>query len=470
MLSPDDYQITISLFPRLMGGIYFIVFWSFIFQMKGLLSTEGILPITRYMDLIYQRYGKESYGMFPSIFWINSSDLTLYGSVAAGLLFSVLLMMGIYPPLMLLLLYLLYLSIVNMGQTFLSFGWDVFILEITCNAFFLSLSPNPNPFVWISINFLLMRFHIQAGAVKLQSRDAHWRDLTATDYHYQTQPLPNAQAWFLKKLPLLFHKCSTVLMFIVELAVPFLVFTTPQIRLFVCVSFIGLQLVFWFSGNLAYLNHMTCVLCTLLIADRFLIPFFPIPPAAAATPLAFDLFLSLAGITLFTLQVIQFWHHFSPNNLFYRILSTISPWRIINRYGIFAVMTTKRYEVIIEGSDDGIVWKEYLFKWKPSEVDRRPRRNAPYHPRLDWQLWFLPFTSYEREPWFQNFLVHLLRGNSAVLALLRHNPFPEKPPTYIRASLYDYVFSDWEDLRKKGVWWKRTYYTPYSPTLQLKRE
>lgn len=464
MLSPDDYLITISLFPKLMGGIYFIVLTSFLYQVRGLLCSSGILPIQKYLDLVRTKY-KDYYWFLPSIYWINSSDRMIYGSIIAGIFVSILLMFGIYPPLMLLLLYILYLSIVSSGQTFLSFGWDVFILEITCNAFFLAMSPTPNPFIWISINFLLMRFHIQAGAVKLQSRDEHWRDLTAIHYHYQTQPLPNTQAWFFYKLPLNFHKLSSISMFVVELAIPFLIFTTPEIRLFVCVNFIGLQFIIWFTGNLAYLNHMSCVLSTILIADNFLKPYFPMP-TVTETPLGINIAISLVGIALCSLQFIQFWHHFFPNQMFYKILNSIAPLKIINRYGIFAVMTTKRYEIVIEGSSDGKEWKEYLFPWKPSEVDRRPRRNAPYHPRLDWQLWFLPFTSYYREYWFQSFLAHLLRGNPAVLYLLRYNPFPEAPPKFIRASLYDYVFSDWEDLQK-GIWWKRTYYAPYSPTLTL---
>ncbi len=164
----------------------------------------------------------------------------------------------------------------------------------------------------------------------------------------------------------------------------------------------------------------------------------------------------------------RFYQHFAPNAIFRSILDTLGPYHLANRYGIFAVMTTSRYEIVIEGSEDGHIWKEYLFKHKPSELKRRPRRIAPYQPRLDWQAWFLPFTDFESERWFQSFMYHLLKGTPEVLALLRGNPFPDQPPKYVRAVVYLYEFSSKELKKQSGFWWKRTYVDTYSPVLALK--
>jgi hypothetical protein len=341
-------------------------------------------------------------------------------------------------------------------------------MELTANAFLLSLTETPNPFVWISINFLLFRFHFEAGAVKLLSRDKNWRNLKALCYHYQTQPLPNTTAWFMHRLPVWFHKLSCLFMFFAEMIAPLGIFGGENLRLGVFICLFGLQFFIWFTGNLSYLNHLTAVFFVILLSNTYLAPLFDETSTAHEDPLVITLFASAAGIVLFTLQLMQIWHHFLPNITFDTLLRKVRPFFIINRYGIFAVMTTKRYEIVIEGSNDGVDWKEYLFKYKPSEVDRRPRRISPIQPRLDWQMWFLPFSAYQANEWFQRFILKLLEGEPSVTQLLRENPFPRKPPKYIRALSYDYTFTNWKTLRKTGRWWNRTLVGSYSPTLSLK--
>ncbi|MCP5507623.1 MAG: lipase maturation factor family protein [Chlamydiales bacterium] len=469
MFDPESYVLTRELFLRLLGVIYFIIFFPYLFQIRGLLGKEGILPIGKLLPYVYDRLGARAYTTLPSIFWFNCTDTALMAVAFTGTALGVLLACGIYPFVMIFLLYVLYLSIVSTGQDFLSFGWDVFILEITCNAFFLSLTEVPNIFCWISINILVIRFHIQAGAVKLQSRDKNWWNLTALKYHYQTQPLPNTQAWYIHKFPMWFHKLSCLLMFAIELVVPLFAFGPDWMRFAVWGLCVGLQVMIWFTGNFAYLTYLTVALCTVLLSDAYLSPVFGSPLPAEQTSLWLSLPLSAIGITLITLQCLQFWHHFFPTGWIGRLIYALSAFHIVNRYGIFAVMTTKRYEIVIEGSDDGIDWKEYEFKYKPSEVDRRPRRISPYHPRLDWQAWFLPFSSYQEQKWFQNFLYRLLQGKEPVCKLLRHNPFVEQPPRYIRAVAYDYVFTTWLEKQETGNWWKRTLVGNFSPILQLNR-
>lgn len=470
MYEPTFYTIASSLFLQLLGIIYFFVFVPFLFQIRGLIGVKGILPAESYLQFIKSHLGKRCYLKVPTVFWISAKDSVLLFVVVMGCLLSILLALGVYPFILLPLLYILYLSIIHVGQDFLSFGWELFLMELTANAFFLSLTNTPNPFVWISINLLLFRFHIQAGAVKLQSRDPNWRNLTALCYHYQTQPLPNTVAWFIHRMPVWFHKLSCLFMFFVELVVPFAIFGGEEFRFAAFICLFGLQFFIWLTGNLSYLNHMTAVFSLILVSNTFLTPFFGEPSTVGLQdPLAITLFASLAGITLFTLQLMQLWHHFFPNSTFENILHKIRPFFIINRYGIFAVMTTKRHEIVIEGSADGITWTEYIFKYKPSEVTRRPRRISPIQPRLDWQVWFLPFSSYETNQWFQRFLYKLLKGEPYVESLLRENPFKEAPPKFIRAMVYDYTFTDFATKKESGAWWNRKRLGPYSPVLSLKK-
>lgn len=222
----------------------------------------------------------------------------------------------------------------------------------------------------------------------------------------------------------------------------------------------------WLTGNLSYLNHLTAVFTLILISDTFLAGWLTVPEVAA-TPLAAEIVVTLIGTVLVGLQMMRLVDHFYPNRTFQRFIRPFLSLHIVNRYGIFAVMTTKRYEIVVEGSNDGDNWEEYLCKYKPSELNRRPRRVSPYQPRLDWQMWFLPFTDYNFEPWFQNFLYRLLEGSPEVLKLLRHNPFPDTPPKYVRAVAYDYTFTTPEEKKKTGHWWNRTFAGHYSPTLSV---
>lgn len=455
-----------KIFIQLLGLIYFFVFSSFLLQIRGLIGKNGILPIDTFLNYIKLRFGPKAYYYLPSIFWFWSSDVVLVATSLLGSIFALLLLFGIFPPLMLILLYVLHISIVSAGQDFLSFGWEMFLLEIAMNAFFLSWTEVPNPFIWMSLNILLFRFHFQAGAVKLQSRDLTWTNLTALSYHYQTQPIPNTQAWFFHKLPISFHKISAAFMFLAEMGFSFLIFGTEEMRLFTWFILVGLQLLIWFTGNFSYLNHLTIVFCTILISDTYFNPILS-PPSPSPTPFFETLVLSMIGIFLISIQIIRIYNQFFWNSWFASILSWVSPFHLANRYGIFAVMTVKRYEIVVEGSDDGEKWKEYCFKYKPSEVNRRPRRISPFQPRIDWQIWFLPFSNFYSELWFRNFLEKLLQGTPEVLSLLRTNPFPEKPPKYVRALLYDYTFSDYKTWRKDGSWWKRVYIGRFSPTLNL---
>jgi lipase maturation factor 1 len=467
MFFPESYTISSVLFARSLGFIYFFAFGAFLFQIKGLIGQNGILPVKNFLEAVKRRY-PDKYGfILPSVFWLNASDKALMAVTLAGTFLSVLLVCGFIPWLMLLLLYILYLSIISVGQDFLSFGWEGFLLEVTAHAFLLSFTTVPNLMVWISINVLVCRFHFQSGIVKFQSQDVNWRNFTALFYHYHTTPLPVALTWLMHKLPMGLQKFSCAAMFVIELILPIGVFGSENIRFAVFAAFFFLQFSIWISGNYSYLNHLTVVLCIILISNKFY-PGFIEAPSVETPSLVLTAFLSLAGGVLLVLQLIRFWHHFVPSRLAYKILYPFTFFHLANRYGIFAIMTTNRYEIIVEGSYDGETWLEYCFWYKPSEVTRRPRRISPYHPRIDWQAWFLPFSDYASERWFQNFLMHLLKGSPEVLKLIRINPFPDRPPKYIKAAIFDYEWSSLKEKQQTGAWWRRTYVGNYSPIMMLR--
>lgn len=452
MFHTADYTIIASLFPRLLGLLYFFVFSSLIFQIKGLIGEKGILPAKDYFETIYSRIGKRGYTLFPSLFWLGSSNRALLIGMSGGILLSLLLMGGVYPWILLPMLYFLHLSTITAGQDFLSFGWEGLLLEITAQGFLLSLTVVPNIMVWISINFLLFRFHLQAGTIKLLRGDSSWKDLTALSYHYLSQPLPNTLAWYAHKLPLSFQKLSTALCLFIEIVIPFGIFLTEDIRLIVFVLLFGLQLLIWGTGNFSYLNYMTAILCTLLLNNDSLS--FLSVPEAASTPLWLEAILTFLGTFLLVLQGMRLWSHFSYNERFERFLQKFASFHLVNRYAIFASMTKNRYEVIIMGSNDGKEWKEYTFKYKPSELSRRPRRISPFQPRIDWQIWFLPLSGID-EGWYDSLLYHLLKGTPEVLSLLRGNPFPDHPPKYLQTHLFGYTFTSFEEKKKTGNWWHR---------------
>lgn len=465
MFTPDSYQIICAYFPRLLGLIYIFTFFPFLFQIRGLIGENGILPVHNFLKAYKRQLGNKRFYLLPSVFWINGSDKMLLFVPFLGTFLGFLLMLGYYPCLLLPILVLLHISIISAGQDFLSFGWEMYFCEISINTFLLSLTNHPNLFAWISINLLLFRFHLKSGTSKLQSGDATWRNFTTLEYHYETQPIPNGLSWYFHKFPAWFQKVSTLFVLFLEIVVPFGVLGDENMRFATFILLFLLQASIWISGNYSYLNYLTAVFTTLLISDSF----FPFQAAAKPdSPFWLHNMVALPALGLIALQLLRIWNDFFYDWRIEKFLSHFQPFHLCNRYGIFSVMTTLRYEIVIEGSADGENWQEYLFYYKPSEVERRPRQIAPYQPRLDWSAWFLPFTTFDQETWFQNLLYRLLQGKKEVLKLLRYNPFPDAPPKFIRAKLYLYKFTTAEQKKKTGHWWVREYVGDYAPVLNLR--
>jgi len=444
------------LFPKLLGGVYLLAFASLMVQLPGLYGSRGILPISSHLVTVRRHLGDRGWRIYPSLFWFGSSDRVLSGCALLGIVLSLLLIAGAPAVPLLLLLWLLYLSFASVGQEFLSYQWDALLLETGFMTIFLPLADPAPPLVVFAYCFFLFRFMFSAGAVKLRSGDPTWRSLTALCYHYETQPLPNRPGWYAHHLPLPLQKFSTLGTFFFEIAVPFLALGPEPVRLAGFLLLLFFQLLIFATGNYGFFNILTMVMLVPLLGDSQLAFLRSHLPAASPGGDAAMVVVSLI-FTLFLLlnfcQLIRLFHQPAWLN---HLLAKFSAAMISNPYGLFAVMTTNRFEFVIEGSNDLEEWQEYEFRWKPGDPQRAPRQAAPHQPRLDWQMWFAALDPRTIEPWLGNLIVRLLEGSSPVLALFRHNPFVGAPPQHIRLTVYRYHFSSLAVKRAEGRWWERT--------------
>jgi hypothetical protein len=309
-----------------------------------------------------------------------------------------------------------------------------------------------------------------SGCVKLLSGDPNWRDLTALTFHYYTQPLPTWIGWYANQLPFWFQKFSCAVMFGIELGTPWLIFAPRRLRFLGGAAIAALQILILLTGNYTFFNLLTLALCLLLLDDFLLEGFMPSKIrnlfSFSLQPLPFSLSARwprplLAVLTIVTLSASGFQLAATlgcRSPLLYPfdwVAGQLEPFRTVNNYGLFAVMTTERREIVVEGSNDGVNWLPYEFKYKSGDVNRPPDFIAPFQPRLDWQMWFAALGNVQQNPWFLNFCERLLQGSPDVLALLENDPFPNKPPHYIRAEFYDYHFTSFAERRATGAWWKR---------------
>lgn len=467
--TPVHYTVALELFSRLLGLIYVIVYIPFLFQMKGLFGKNGICPIGSYLNNIFCRFGRRSYRYFPTIFWLNSSDWYQLVVVWSAIFCGLMLMVGIYPLVMLVILYVIHLSVTSAGQEFLSFGWETFLLEATV-ALFLTMATVPyNTIGWWALNLLFFRFYFQAGTSKIMSGDAHWRDLTAIWYHYQTQPIPNCLSWYMHKLPMWFHKTSCFFMFVTELILSFFIFGTIEMRAISFFFLAGLQIGIWLTGNFSYLNHLTMAFCVILLPNEIYRPFLGtiMDSTAPITGMFWNSCITIVATLFLLLQMVALFYPYYRHRYLGKVLEMVESFHIAYPHGIFAVMTTKRYEVILEASLDAVSWEEFEFFYKPDKLSKRPRRVSPYQPRIDWQAWFLPFGKAYWERWFRFLLERVAVQEPSVLALFKKTPVQNFRPLYLRALIYDYEFTTFEEKQASGNWWKRTYIGVYQEPLSV---
>ncbi|MGO4102350.1 lipase maturation factor family protein [Leifsonia sp. YAF41] len=453
-----DYLIAREILQRGVAACFLIAFISAFNQFPALLGDHGLLPVARFVSRIRFRD-------FPSLFHWRYSDRMLRTLAVAGAVGAATLIVGLpqlgppwLPLLIFLLLWAIDLSIVNVGQTFYSFGWESLLLEAGFVVAFLGSNEVAPPLVVILfLRWLVFRLEFGAGMIKMRG-GPEWRDLTALYFHHETQPMPNPVSWYVHHLPKWMHRGEVLGNHFAQLVVPFFLFAPQPVASVAAGVMILTQLWLVFTGNFAWLNWITIVLACSAVDDRTfqtILPGLSTGPAASVSPLWFVLLVSAVTVWLVVLSYRPLRNLFAHRQL---MNASFNRYHLVNAYGAFGTVTRHRFEVVVEGnadarpSPDG--WREYEFRGKPGDPKRMPRQFAPYHLRLDWLMWFLALGTPDTR-WFEMLVMQLLAGDRTLLRMLRVNPFPDEPPRWIRARVYLYRFSTRAERRAEGIWWSR---------------
>lgn len=447
-----------------------------------------------------------------------------------GIVASVLVVLNLWPRATLAICFVCFLSFIAAASRFADFQSDGMLLEAGFISLFFvpagfwprwgakSLPSRASLFL---LQWEWFRIYFESGVVKLASGDPQWRHLTAMDQYYQNSPLPTWIGWYVQHLPHGFQAASVVATFALELGIVWMLFLPRRFRIACFFIATAWQIGVILTGNYAFLNYIVLVLGFLLLDDRFLARFVPVrwrpapitPPHSAedgklVTESALHIYqaedvadtpaaamadttpgppvskpmrtvrrwlrsLGVAVTTVMlawilyatTLPLIQMFWQWIP--LPEAPVMALQPFRIANRYGLFAVMTPHRYQIEFQGSNDGHTWTAYPFRYAPQNVAEPPRIYAPYQPRFDWNLWFASLGSWTQYPSVPRTEILLLKNDPAVLSLFADNPFPETPPREVRAVIWQYWFTTMDEKRTTGRWWRRKLLGPYAPTFTL---
>ncbi|MFG2456214.1 lipase maturation factor family protein [Streptomyces sp. NPDC048523] len=459
-----EYWLSRLVFQRALAGLYFVAFLAAALQFRALLGERGMLPVPRFVARVPFRRA-------PSLFQLHYSDRFFALCAWTGCAVAVALAAGLDSRLplwggMLLWLvpWLLYLSIVNVGQTWYGFGWESLLLEVGFLAVFLGNDEVAPPVVVLFLlRWVLFRVEFGAGLIKMRGDDC-WRKLTCLDHHHETQPMPGPLSWFFHHLPRPVHRMEVAANHVTQLAVPFLLFTPQPIATAAASLMIVTQLWLVLSGNFAWLNWITIVLA---------VPALALPgdaPGLPATPLWYEAVVLAVAALLLALSYHPVRNMISRSQIMNR---SFDPLHLVNTYGAFGSVSRVRHEVVVEGTAEDVPrrdseWREYEFKGKPGDPRRWPRQFAPYHLRLDWMMWFAALSPAYAGAWFGTMVERLLENDPATLGLLRRSPFPaDSPPRYVRARLFRYRYTTWRELRETGACWERTYVREFLPPTRL---
>ena len=465
-VTPARAQVR-DLFLRLLGLVFLAAFLSLLVQITTLVGDGGLLPARAFLTRV------DGLADAPTLFrWIEPSDGALRAFAVAGVVLSVALLANLAPRWCLVALWALYLSFVTIGQDFFAFQWDNLLLETALVAILLAppglrprAAPAPHPLALFLVLWLLVRLHVESGLAEVLLGDPTWRDLTAPASYYETAPLPTWVGWWAHQLPLAAHRVSGLCMYLVELVLPFGLLAGRRLRLAAFAGMVGMQLVFLLTGNYGFFNYLSAALCLFALDDghlgwvaarfgRTLAPRLAARPSLAATavlgPVAVVVIaLSFAAFLPLVPQLREASAALAP------IRRVAAPWRSVNAYHLFAQMTRVRHEAVIEGSDDGVTWRPYEFRWKPGDPMRAPAFVAPHQPRLDFQMWFLLLGGRDVPRWFSNLLAELRTRPERAAAFLV-DPSGGRAPNRLRVAVYRYRFSDMATRHETGAWWTRT--------------
>jgi hypothetical protein len=482
------------IFLRALGLIYFSAFFSLLFQIRGLIGPQGILPAADYLSLVSRSLGALRFWYAPSLLWFSAASHMLMALCWIGLAASVLLVLNFWPRASLLICFVCFLSFVSAAEDFSGYQSDGMLLE----AGFLSLFLAPagirpglalkRPPMLASVLMLLwewFRTYFESGVVKLQSGDPEWRHLTAMYEYYQNGPLPTWVGWYVEQLPHWFHIATAGMTLFMELGLVFLAFFPRPWRIACFFIVTAWQIGVILTANYAFLNYLVLVLAILLLDDQSILRLVPRRwrqslYASSAASIQSDLRsgstqtwkavrITIPAVVLSwilyatTLPLLQmFW---KTVRLPIQPVTALEPFRIANQYGLFAVMTPHRYEIEFQGSTDGKTWAAYPFRYKPQDPYAAPRIYAPYQPRFDWNLWFASLGDWQNSPIVPRTEELLLANDADVLGLFAGNPFTAAPPRYVRAVLWQYWFSTPTQKHDSGAWWRRELLGTYAPTI-----
>ena len=471
-LEAPEYWLARLVFQRALAGIYIIAFLVAALQFAPLLGERGLLPVPDFVRAVPFRRS-------PSLFHFRYSDRLLSAVAWSGIALAFVALIGLpdaWPiPLTMLLwvaLWALYLSIVNVGQTFYSFGWETLLLETGFLAIFLGPARTAPPLtlIWL-LRWLLFRVEFGAGLIKIRG-DRCWRDLTCLYYHHETQPMPGPLSWYFHHLPKPLHRAEVLGNHFAQLVIPFFLFFPQPIAALAGLVILITQSWLLLSGNFSWLNVLTMTLAVASLDNAALGHVLPIEPQWFAVEPWHEWLV--VGVTI----VIVLLSYRPARNLLARrqlMNASFDPLHLVNTYGAFGSITKERYEVVIEGTDEAVLmpsttWREYEFKAKPGDVRRRPPQYAPYHLRLDWLMWFAAMSSPMYHEWFVPLIVKLLEADARTLRLLRSDPFSGARPRFIRATLYLYRFTTPAERRETRAWWVRSRIEEYMRPVGLRAE
>src|SRR5271170_3190120 len=523
---PSDRFLARWIFLRALGAVYFSAFFSLVFQIRGLIGPQGILPAGEYLKSIAEQVGHARYWYVPTVLWFSIGSHMLLGLCSVGMAAAILLIFNIWPRPMLAVCFVCFLSFVSAAGDFSGYQSDGMLLE----AGFLSLFLAPGGFrpgfgekqlpVRAALYLLLwewFRIYFESGVGKVAGGDPEWRNFTALDEYYQNGPLPTWIGWYAQHLPHWFHAATTFFTLALELVLIWAAFLPRPFRIALFFIVTPWQIGIILTANCTFLNYLVLILAFLLLDDRFLMRFFPakwtqslfersIALPTEPVPIASDQLSILASpSTLSTVEAptrkdaprdlwqnirswlaplrvavtallltwifyattVQMVWMITPAPLPTSPVALLEPFRIANRYGLFERMTRGRYEIEFQGSNDGQTWIAYPFRHKPQELDKPPRIYAPYQPRLDWNLWFASLGEWRDNPLVFRTEWRLLSNERDVLALFAANPFPNAPPLQVRAVLWQYWFTSMAEKREHGLWWRRELLGLYAPAIQL---
>jgi hypothetical protein len=505
-----DRLIPRWLLLRGLGGIYFSAFFSLVFQIRGLIGPDGILPAAEYLRAVEHSLGY-SRGLWfaPTLLWVASGPQMLTTLCWVGMAASLLLVLNLWPRAMLLICFVCFLSFVSAAQDFSGYQSDGMLLE----AGFISLffaprgfrpgfgqASSPSRASLFLLQWEWFRIYFESGVAKIIGGDPEWRNFTAMDEYYQNGPLPTWIGWYIQHLPHWFHAASVFATLAIELVLVWMLFLPRRWRIICFFVVTPWEVGVILTANYTFLNYLVLILGFLLLDDRFWLRFLPQKwkksPAMIPTHISTDINinsdrpsnteapaqtsggfrqalkrvkLSLTGIVLiwiFYATTAQLIWMFSALPLPTAPVAALDPFRIANRYGLFGIMTRGRYEIEFQGSEDGKNWVAYPFRCKPQDLSKAPGIYAPYQPRFDWNLWFASLGSWRDYPIVPRTEALLLSNDKDVLSLFDGNPFPNKPPREIRTVLWQYWFTTMSERRATGLWWRRQFVGLYAPTLE----